>query len=120
MVKVGDFGLALKSGLSQNKMICGTAMYMAPEVFTRKANRKCDVWSLGISAIEMAEGRNPFQNYTPAQIENAIRNSSPPSLSSRWSSNFVSFVQRCLVKDVNKRATINELLKVSVSEMGDG
>lgn len=80
MVKVGDFGLALKSGLSQNKMICGTAMYMAPEVFTRKANRKCDVWSLGISAIEMAEGRNPFQNYTPAQIENAIRNGSPPSL----------------------------------------
>ena len=60
MVKVGDFGLALKSGLSQNKMICGTAMYMAPEVFTRKANRKCDVWSLGISAIEMAEGRHPY------------------------------------------------------------
>ena len=121
MVKVGDFGLALKSGLSQNKMICGTAMYMAPEVFTRKANRKCDVWSLGISAIEMAEGRNPFQTYTLAQIENAIRNGSPPSLSSsRWSSYFVSFVQRCLVKDVNKRATINELLKVSDSETVDG
>ena len=117
MVKVGDFGLALKSGLSQNKMICGTAMYMAPEVFTRKANRKCDVWSLGISAIEMAEGRNPFQNYTPAQIENAIRNGSPPSLSSSgWSSDLIDFVSTCLVKDVDKRASVIELLTVVAFE----
>ena len=121
MVKVGDFGLALKSGLSQNKMICGTAMYMAPEVFTRKANRKCDVWSLGISAIEMAEGRNPFAGMTSAKIMNLVLNKSPPSLSSSgWSSDLVDFVKKCLVKDVNERASVDELLEVSVVVTNEG
>ena len=115
----GDFGLAeqLNHSDSVRSGVIGTIQYMAPEVFDAKTAMKSDVWSLGISLIEMAEG-NPYRSCTSnAQITKAVCLDKPPSLtSSVWSDAFVGFVKRCVVKDVNERASVKELMKVSEGE----
>ena len=123
MIKLGDFGLAvqLEHSCSKRNTTCGTSWYMGPEVYEEEACLKSDVWSLGISVIEMAEGRNPFAGMTSAKIMNLVLNKSPPSLSSSgWSSDLVDFVKQCLVKDVNERASVDELLEVSVVVTNEG
>ena len=123
MIKLGDFGLAvqLEHSCSKRNTTCGTSWYMGPEVYEEEACLKSDVWSLGISIIEMAEGRNPFAGMTSAKIMNLVLNKSPPSLSSSgWSSDLVDFVSACLVKDVNERASVDELLEVSVVVTNEG
>ena len=123
MIKLGDFGLAvqLEHSCSKRNTTCGTSMYMGPEVYGEGAELKSDVWALGISIIEMAEGRNPFAGMTSAKIMNLVLNKSPPSLSSsEWSGSMVDFVSACLVKDVNERASVNDLLKVSVVVTNEG
>ena len=123
MIKLGDFGLAvqLEHSCSKRNTTCGTSWYMGPEVYEEEACLKSDVWSLGISIIEMAEGKNPFAGMTSAKIMNLVLNKSPPSLSSSgWSSDLVDFVKKCLVKDVNERASVDELLEVSVVVTNEG
>ena len=115
MIKLGDFGLAvqLEHSCSKRNTTCGTSWYMAPEVYEEEACLKSDVWALGISIIEMSENKNPFAGMTSAKILNLVLNKSPPSLSSSgWSSDLVDFVKKCLVKDVNERSSVEELLKV--------
>lgn len=70
MTKLGDFGLAvqLEHSCSKRATVCGTVLYMAPEVFGDGAVLKSDVWSLGISIIEMAEGKHPFGDCTSFQV----------------------------------------------------
>ena len=88
---------------------------MAPEVYEGKTCLKSDVWSLGISVIEMAEGKNPFDGCTSAMVMNRVMNKEPPTLSSsKWSAEFVDFVSKCLVKNVNERWNVKELLGVWV------
>ena len=121
VIKLGDFGLAaqLEHLYSRKNTTYGTSMYMALEVFEGSADLKSDVWSLGISIIEMAEGKNPYAGMTTARIKEEVLNKPPPSLTpSRWSSELVDFVNQCLVKDVNERASVDELLKVNVVVMG--
>ena len=118
MIKLGDFGLAvqLEHSCSKRNNVCGTSMYMAPEVYEEEACLKSDVWALGISIIEMAENKNPFAGMTSAQVMNRVMSKPSPSLSSSgWSSDLVDFVKKCLVKDVKKRASVEELLNVGVS-----
>ena len=114
MIKLGDFGLAvqLEHSCSKRNNVCGTSMYMAPEVYEEEACLKSDVWALGMSVIEMAENKNPFAGMTSAKIVNQVLNKPSPSLSSSgWSSDLVDFVKQCLVKDVKKRSSVEELLK---------
>ena len=114
MIKLGDFGLAvqLEHSCSKRNNVCGTSMYMAPEVYEEEACLKSDVWAFGMSVIEMAESKNPFAGMTSAKIVNQVLNKPSPSLSSSgWSSDLVDFVKKCLVKDVKKRASVDELLK---------
>ena len=74
---------------------------------------KSDVWSLGMSVIEMAEGKHPLASCTSFQMMKKVCDGEPPSLSSsEWSSDLVEFVKRCLVKDVNRRSSVEELMKV--------
>ena len=119
---MGDFGLAtqLEHSASKRNTICGTSWYMAPEVYEGKTILKSDVWSLGISIIEMAEGRNPFAGRASLQVMKAVCNGEPPSLTSpEWSSDLVDFVRQCLVKDVDKRWSVNELMRVRVASSSD-
>ena len=99
--------------------MCGTSLYMGPEVYESGAVLKSDVWALGISVIEMAEGKNPFADCSSAMVMNRVITKPSHSLSSsQWSSDLVDFVSKCLVKDVNERASVDELLKVSVVVTG--
>ena len=119
MIKLGDFGLAvqLEHSCSKRSTQCGTSWYMAPEVYYDGAELKSDVWSLGISVIEMAEGKNPFDGCTSAMVMNRVMNKEPPTLSSsKWSAEFVDFVSKCLVKDVANRSPVSELMNVSGGE----
>ena len=123
MIKLGDFGLAvqLEHSCSKRNTLCGTSWYVGPEVYEEEACLKSDVWALGISVIEMAEGKNPFAGMTSAKIMNLVLNKSPPSLSSSgWSSDLIDFVKKCLVRDVKKRASVDDLLKVSVVVTNEG
>ena len=63
------------------------SLYKAPEEFEGKHCMKSDVWSLGISVIEMAEGKHPFAGFSEEDVKNAT-----PSLSSAWSSDLVEQV----------------------------
>ena len=93
---------------------------MGPEVYEGGACLKSDVWSLGMSVIEMAEGRHPLASCTSFQVMKKVCDGEPPCLSSsEWSSDLVDFVKRCLVKDVNRRSSVGELLKVGVAVMSD-
>ena len=93
---------------------------MAPEVYQENGALKSDVWSLGISVIEMAEGKNPFDGLSPYEVMNHVFFKSPPTLSSPgWSSDLVDFVSKCLVKEPEKRASVNELMEVSVLSESD-
>ena len=114
-MKVGDFGLAvqLEHSCSRRNTTCGTSLYVAPEVYKEGACLKSDVWSLGISIIEMAEGKNPFDGCTSFQVMKRVCDGEPPCLtSSEWSSDLIEFVKGCLVKDVNERASVDELMRV--------
>ena len=83
---------------------------MAPEVYEGAAVLKSDVWSLGVSIVEMAEGKNP---YASCAVKEAVCNGAVPSLSS-GSSDLVDFVSKCLVKDVHDRCSVEELMEVSI------
>ena len=91
---------------------------MGPEVYEGGTVLKSDVWSLGISIIEMAEGKHPFAGMTSTRNMKWIIDMPSPSLSSSgWSSDLVDFVNACLVKDVNERASVEALLRVGVSSV---
>ena len=94
---------------------------MAPEVYDGKAQLKTDVWALGISLIEMAEGRNPYSGCSNTTVVKIVCLEEPPALSSsKWSVAFVDFVGKCLEKDVNKRWGVSELLNVRLLLGCDG
>uniref|UniRef100_A0A1B8Y7V5 Protein kinase domain-containing protein n=1 Tax=Xenopus tropicalis TaxID=8364 RepID=A0A1B8Y7V5_XENTR len=93
----------------------GTAHWMAPETFRRRDRKpeydtKCDIWSLGITAIEMAEGKTPYADQE--LVSDLIINNDSPRLKSRtWSQHFVSFLKSCLEKDPSQRWSAKELLQ---------
>ena len=88
---------------------------MAPEVYYDGAELKSDVWSLGITLIELAEGENPYTGCSALKVMRLVCDGQPPSLSSsKWSAAFVDFVNKCLMKDVKERWSVSELMEVSV------
>ncbi|KAM7459108.1 hypothetical protein BLSTO_00127 [Blastocystis sp. subtype 1] len=118
LIKLGDFGLAeqLNHSNSERSNTCGTLLYMGPEVFDGQTGLKSDVWSLGISLIELAEGKNPYNDGygSPATVMKRICMDAPPSLSSPvWSAGFVDFVNKCLKREMSERWSVNELMEVN-------
>lgn len=70
-IKLGDLGLAKQiiESETSNSCVCGTAKYIAPEVFEGKAELKSDVWSLGVSLFELAEGQNPYEGNNRQHVD---------------------------------------------------
>ena len=122
MIKLGDFVLSKQCNARDfdDGSMYDALLYQAPEVLKDGAELKSDVWSLGMSMIEMVGGRNPYVGLTSTEFKNKLLNKRPPSFSSSgWSDDLVDFVKKCLVKDVNERASVDDLLEVSAVVMGE-
>ena len=80
------------------------------------AGLKSEIWALCITLIDLAERRNPYEDYTsPRDVMDHILNYEPPTLSSpKWTHAFVDFVSKCLMKDVKERWSVKQLMEVSV------
>jgi len=113
-VKIGDFGVAtqLSNNLSKRNTFVGTPYWMAPEIIKHKEYTfTADIWSLGITAIELAYGKPPLSQYHPFDVLFKITDDPPPTLGSSFSEEFNSFVNACLQKDPLRRPRAKELLK---------
>ena len=114
-VYLSDFGVSASMRDSKvRQTFVGTPCWMAPEVLEQRKgyDYKADIWSLGISAFELANGAAPYHNYHPLKVMKNIIEQPPPVLSKSvgWSSDFVKFVSDCLHKDPNERPPIEVLL----------
>ena len=118
-VKLSVFDISTDLDNQNSKRQCtGCSSWdTAPEVAYESSCVMDDVWSLGISTIEMAEGRSPYAGYSLLGIKYQVMYQPPPSLTSPgWSSYLVDFVGKCVEQCVNKRASVDRLLKVSPFE----
>uniref|UniRef100_A0A672QBG4 non-specific serine/threonine protein kinase n=1 Tax=Sinocyclocheilus grahami TaxID=75366 RepID=A0A672QBG4_SINGR len=119
-VKLVDFGVSaqLDRTVGRRNTFIGTPYWMAPEVIACDENPeatydfKSDLWSLGITAIEMAEGAPPLCDMHPMRALFLIpRNPAPRLKSKKWSKKFQSFIESCLVKNHNQRPSTEQLVK---------
>ncbi|XP_030065885.1 nik-related protein kinase isoform X2 [Microcaecilia unicolor] len=121
-VKLVDFGVSaqLDRTIGRRNTFIGTPYWMAPEVIACDENPdstydyRSDLWSLGITAIEMAEGSPPLCDMHPMRALFLIPRNPPPKLKSKkWSKKFLNFVESCLIKNYIHRPPTETLLKHS-------
>ncbi|XP_033024995.1 misshapen-like kinase 1 isoform X7 [Lacerta agilis] len=119
-VKLVDFGVSaqLDRTVGRRNTFIGTPYWMAPEVIACDENPdatydyRSDIWSLGITAIEMAEGAPPLCDMHPMRALFLIPRNPPPKLKSKkWSKKFIDFIDNCLIKAYTSRPPTEQLLK---------
>ncbi|XP_070959347.1 mitogen-activated protein kinase kinase kinase kinase 4-like isoform X7 [Oncorhynchus clarkii lewisi] len=121
-VKLVDFGVSaqLDRTIGKRNTFIGTPYWMAPEVIACDENPdstydyRSDLWSLGITALEMAEGAPPLCDMHPMRALFLIPRNPPPKLKSKkWSKKFLTFVESCLAKNYLHRPATETLLRHS-------
>ncbi|KAF7992951.1 hypothetical protein HCN44_005732 [Aphidius gifuensis] len=120
-VKILDFGLSkmTKGHMGKRQTSIGSPCWMAPEVVTSIGNKhdgytaRSDVWSVGITAIEMADVKAPFQDIHPTRTLFQIVRNPPPNLHRpiNWSENFNDFISECLEKNPDNRPAMQEIIE---------
>ncbi|GAM24111.1 hypothetical protein SAMD00019534_072860 [Acytostelium subglobosum LB1] len=116
--KLADFGVSgqLDGSIVKAQTVIGTPFWMAPEVIQEVGyDYKADIWSFGITCIEMAESKPPLFNIHPMRVIFMIPNPSrpPPKLTEpeKWSADFNDFLAKCLTRKPELRPTAVDLLK---------
>ncbi|KAI8854320.1 kinase-like domain-containing protein, partial [Chytridium lagenaria] len=126
-LKIADFGVSarLKAPLARTRTFIGTPNYMAPEVircdpdldkttFLPSYDVKADIWAVGVTAIELAEGRPPFYDLHPTETLRILLHT-PQKLAlaqpQAWTPDFVNFIHTCLEIDPAGRPSCERLLK---------
>jgi serine/threonine protein kinase len=113
-VKLADFGVSaeLSNTLNKRRTVVGSPYWMAPEVIRESHyDGRADVWSLGITMIEMAEGAPPHANLHPLRAIFLIPNKPAPTLADpdNWSPEMLDFVRVCCQKDASQRSDSAQL-----------
>ncbi|CAI8050411.1 Serine/threonine-protein kinase 10 [Geodia barretti] len=122
-IRLADFGVSARpnKGQQQKKRdtFIGTPYWMAPEVVVCETNKdapydqKADIWSVGITLIELADMNPPYHEMSPMRVLLKITRSDPPTveLPHKWSKEFNSFLRKCLTKNPETRSSATELLQ---------
>lgn len=114
--KLADFGVSgqLSDTMAKRQTVIGTPFWMAPEVIQEVGyDFKADIWSLGITCIEMAESKPPYSNIHPMRAIFMIPSRPPPRLTEpdKWSKEFNDFIVKTLTKSPDQRPGATELLE---------
>jgi len=114
--KLADFGVSgqLSDTMAKRQTVIGTPFWMAPEVIQEVGyDFKADIWSLGITCIEMAESKPPYSNIHPMRAIFMIPSRPPPKMTDpdKWSKDFIDFVTKALTKSPEQRPSATDLLE---------
>lgn len=114
--KLADFGMPYlwMRTLMKAQGITPSPLWLAPEVYAGETfNQTADIWSLGITVIEMADGQPPYATEEPMRAAYLLANRPSPTVQdpSKWSPAFLDFISQCLQKDPTKRPSARELLR---------